>query len=124
MTVPAWKIWLLVIAVAVRAFVPVGYMLAPASDGVGLPQLVICKGNGANSIGVEKAPLPHQPESDGTAGICPLSTPPLAFHPVAPPVVAPRLLVRTWDMPPVSATIVPGRTHAWLARGPPANART
>lgn len=71
---------LLIMLFAVRALVPVGFMLqASASDG-GMT-IVICTASGPQTLAANSEHSPLQDDSDGdTNGMCPFANMPAAVH--------------------------------------------
>lgn len=95
-------------AVAVRLFIPVGFMLeAPAQPGA-LPAIVVCTGHGALTVHADEVP-----GRDGGAAPDPgkqnAHEPPCAFAghgaTVSPPVLAPLILA--WTDPRAASALQP-----------------
>ncbi|MEZ5854841.1 MAG: copper chaperone PCu(A)C [Hyphomicrobiaceae bacterium] len=118
MKIPAWRIWCLVIAIAVRAFVPSGYMLASPDETSSLPHIVICTANGAKQVKLDGDGQQAPGHSKGDSGVCPFSTPSMASVLLPPPMLPPKQPVRSWQVWTTPTSIIPGHTHAWLARAP------
>lgn len=117
-----WLAHLLLLAVAVRALIPIGYMPDFAAAGDGVFKVVICSGMGAKQVALDAdgKPLPDQQASnDGQpcafAGVAVVALPILDALPLpAPDFQTAALSARTAvDLPPARAGPALG------SRGPP-----
>lgn len=116
--------WLLVVALLVRALIPVGFM--PGTSAGTLFPLVICSGSsGTSTVYVPAAKLPGQPEapqkhSDGANAPCAFSAS-LAFgvisHPV--PVAAAGMISRADAFPLTEEGAADSVPKPFFSQGPP-----
>ncbi len=73
--------WIFVIAFAIRALLPPGFMLAPGASGADLFQVVVCSSQGTKIVTVDEFGQPVEPNehSDGESITCAYGPPPLAM---------------------------------------------
>lgn len=108
------------IAFLARALVAPGYMLAPATDGSGTFQVVICTSQGMRTITVDAEGQPVKAPDRTVAGHdCPCGAPPAAVLASPPCLPVPsRLALRVHALEPTAA-LIEYYAGFRLARGPP-----
>lgn len=114
--------WLLVFVLLARSVLPAGFMLGTPADGQGTLTIVVCTGQGSESLTLDADgnPVPEN-KSGGDGAICPFAAAgPFAVAMVEPPNLAGEILyaeiIYRRELIRFSAT---PRAGALSARGPP-----
>ncbi len=121
-----WQCWVVLVALAVRAMIAPGFMVAPAAAD-GFATIVICTPQGMKLLAIGPDGQPRTaPGDSGTSGTadsshCPFGSPPIAVATEAPRIDLPldTIAIRH-HLRPTTALIF-YRARFRLARGPPAH---
>lgn len=116
-----WQIWLIALAFLAKVLVPAGYMLAASYDGTGLPQIVICTGNGARLVTLDKDGHPVEKDTEKSNGPCPFATPTAVVLSTPPGLPSTPRFPVIWTRELPATTVAAAVTHSWRARAPPSD---
>lgn len=112
---------LILVAFTLRAFVPAGYMFAPAQADEGGLTVVICTAQGFQHITLEAQGAPTEtPSGDRRGEACDYGTLPISFHSDTPQIVLASQVLEEVEHSRLTAFILSAKLKTVrLARGPP-----
>ena len=118
-----WLAWVVMVALAIRAFVPPGFMFA-TNPSTGALQVVICTSQGFKLVTLDEngnpASQPEQQEKAGDAGTCAYGPPPVATTVDTSIDIAAERAVSIVENDRFQSYALKRRTRdVRLARGPP-----
>ena len=122
-----WQAWIVLVALALRAMIAPGFMVAPAASD-GFATIVICPPQGMKlmAIGPDGQPrtAPGDADTSGATdggGHCPFGSPPIAVAAEAPVIEVSRDLIAIRHSERPTTPLIAYRARFRLARGPPSS---